>query len=102
MKSGFTNSDRFLSLAEVASAFGCSEDTVIGLIGRNRPGAAPHFFSIPELATRWRCSRATVYNRLRAVGAKVLDFAPSGKKGKKAIPVQVVLEIEARQMKRLC
>jgi predicted DNA-binding protein YlxM (UPF0122 family) len=102
MKSGSTNSGRFLSVAEVASAFGCSEGAVIDLIGRNSAVAAPHFFSIAELATRWRCSRGTVYNRLRAVGAKVLDFAPSGKKGKKAIPVQVVLEIEARQMKRLC
>jgi hypothetical protein len=85
VKSSSTNSDRLFSLAEVASALGCSEDAVIGLIGRSRPGTT-YFFSISELATRWRCSRATVYNRLRAVGAKVLDFAPSGKKGKKGDP----------------
>jgi hypothetical protein len=37
------------------------------------------FFSFTELAKRWRCSRSTVYNRLRAVGAEVLDFAPPNK-----------------------
>lgn len=59
------------------------------------------FFSIGELATRWRCSRGTVYNRLRAFGAKVLDFAPPGKRGKKAVPTSTVLQVENRQTKRL-
>jgi hypothetical protein len=59
------------------------------------------FFSIVELAIRWRCSRGTVYNRLRAEGAKVLDFAPSGKKGRKVVPVHVVSEIESRRLKKL-
>jgi len=59
------------------------------------------YFSMSELATRWRCSRGTVYNRLRATGARVLDFAPAGKKGKKAVAAGVVLEMEARQTKRL-
>ncbi len=54
-----------------------------------------------ELAARWRCSRGTVYNRLRQMGAKVLDFSVKGKKSKKAVPAVVVLQIEARQMKRL-
>jgi hypothetical protein len=101
VKSGSANSDRVLTVAEVASAFCCSEGVVIDLIGRNSSVPARDFFSIAELATRWRCSRGTVYNRLRAVGATVLDFASSGKRGKKVIPVRVVLEIEDRQMKRL-
>lgn len=66
--------------------------------------AAPtgqEFFSFKELAERWRCSRATVYNRLRSAGAKVLDFSGKGKKGKKAIPAVVVWQIENRQTKRL-
>ena len=62
---------------------------------------AREFFSFAELAQRWRCSRGTVYNRLRAVGAEVLDFAPRGKKGKKVIPVATVRRIEERRMKRL-
>jgi hypothetical protein len=65
------------------------------------PGRQP-FFSFQELAERWRCSRGTVYNRLRAVGARVLDFGSSGKKSKKAVPIDVVLQIENRQTRRLC
>jgi hypothetical protein len=59
------------------------------------------FFSFAELAKRWRCSRGTVYNRLRALGAEVLDFAPPSKKGRKVIALNVVLRIEQRRMKRL-
>jgi hypothetical protein len=59
------------------------------------------YFSFAELAERWRCSRATVYNRLRGVGAQVLDFAAPGKKGKKVIPVRAVLQIEEKRMRRL-
>jgi hypothetical protein len=59
------------------------------------------YLSFAELARRWRVSRATVYNRLRAVGAEVLDFAARGKKGRKVIALNVVLQIEQRRMKRL-
>ena len=59
------------------------------------------FYSIAELASRWRCSRGTVYNRLRAEGARVLDFAPSGKRGKKVIPAKTVLQIETQKTKKL-
>ncbi len=59
------------------------------------------YLSFAELARRWRCSRGTVYNRLRSVGAQVLDFAPPGKRSKKVIPVKAVLQIEQRRMKRL-
>lgn len=61
----------------------------------------PAFYSIPELAHRWRCSRGTVYNRLRFAGAKVLDFATSGKKGKKLIPALTVLQIDSKYLKAL-
>ena len=63
--------------------------------------ACPPFFSISEAADRWRCSRGTVYNRLRADGATVVDFAKRGKRGQKLIPASVVLEIERRCLKRL-
>jgi hypothetical protein len=59
------------------------------------------FFSISELARRWRCSRGTVYNRLRAVGAQVLDFASGGRRGRKAVSLKTVLEIENRKTKPL-
>lgn len=73
------------------------------LLGRNVQGqAAQDYYSIGDLKMRWRCSRGTVYNWLRAVGAKVLDFAPPGKKGRKLVPASTVREIETRKTKRLC
>jgi len=68
------------------------------------PAPAPahkHFLTIPEIAERWRIARPTVYDRLRAAGAKVLDFNPRGGRGRKIIPFGVVLEIENRRLKRL-
>jgi hypothetical protein len=55
------------------------------------------YFSIPELAHRWRCSRGTVYNIIR--GKKVLDFAAPGHKGKKLVPAEIVRRIEDRNTK---
>jgi hypothetical protein len=61
------------------------------------PVERPDYFSISDLATRWRCSRGTVYNMIR--GERVLDFAAPGRRGKKLVPVDVVNRIEQRQMK---
>jgi hypothetical protein len=57
------------------------------------------FYSISELADRWRCSRALVYNVIR--GERVLDLASNGRKTKshKLIPFDVVLRIEREKMK---
>lgn len=57
------------------------------------------FYGIPELAERWRCSRASVYNRIR--GEKVVDFAANGRKGHKLVPLDVVLKIERAHLKVL-
>jgi hypothetical protein len=57
------------------------------------------FFSIRDLAERWRCSRASVYNQIR--GEMVVDFATSGKKGHKLVPLDVVLKIERARMRVL-
>ena len=89
-----------LTVPEIAGLFGCSEEAVLAFIAKNGP--RQEFFSMAELAARWRCSRGTVYNRLRSAGAKVLDFALPGKKGKKAIPVSVVQQIEDRKTKKMC
>ena len=67
--------------------------------GDSNSAGLPPFFSIPELAERWRCSRASVYNRIR--GQKVVDFAARGKKGHKIVPLDVVLKIESRHTKVL-
>src|ERR1700736_6357897 len=42
-------------------------------------GAGQPFYSISDLAERWRCSRGSVYNRLR--GERVVDFAAPGPTG---------------------
>ncbi len=68
--------------------------------GNPRAQVKQEYFSIPELAQRWRCSRGTVYNRLRAVGAEILDFAPRGKRGKKVIQTNVVMRIEKNRTRR--
>ena len=94
------DSNPTLTVDEIASLFGIPVTDVLERLARH---AAPvEYFSIPDLAKRWRCSRGTVYNRLRAHGAKVLDFAPNGKKGKKVVAASTVLQLEVRQTKRLC
>jgi hypothetical protein len=57
------------------------------------------FYSIPELAERWRCSRGSVYNRIR--GEMVVDFAARGRKGHKLVPLDVVLKIERAHLRVL-
>jgi hypothetical protein len=51
------------------------------------------FYSIGELAVRWRVSRSAVYVYLR--GYPVIDFAPSpGRRGHKIVSAEVVRSIE--------
>ena len=88
-----------LSISEIALAFGIPESAVREKIASR--GTPQAFFSIQELGDRWRCSRGTVRNRLRASGAKVLDFASPGKRSKKAIARGVVFQIENRKTKLL-
>jgi hypothetical protein len=66
---------------------------------QNKSQVEPALFSISDLAQRWRCSRATVYNMLR--GEEVIDFAPApGRKGHKLISLEVVRRIETRRARR--
>ena len=69
------------------------------VIELHQPKARPssNYFSISDLAGRWRCSRGTVYNLIR--GERVLDFAAPGRRGKKLVPADVVGRIEQRRMK---
>jgi hypothetical protein len=59
------------------------------------------FLTVSELAQRWRIARPTVYDRIRALDLKVLDFNPRTGRGRKLIPFGAVLEIENRQLRRL-
>jgi len=69
--------------------------------GKHRDLRVQPYYSIPELAERWRCSRGTVYNRLRLAGAKVLDFSTAGGKSKKLVPALTVSQLEAKFTKAL-
>jgi hypothetical protein len=91
--------DGRFSIAEFSTLTGLPEELLRKKINGTALGQA--FFSIQELAARWRCSRATVYNRLRAEGAKVLDFSARGKKGRKAVSATEIHQIEAQRTRRL-
>jgi hypothetical protein len=62
----------------------------------NKAGQMLPYYSISDLAERWRCSRGTVYNVIR--GERVLDFAAAGHRGKKLVPAEVVRRIEQRKI----
>jgi hypothetical protein len=95
------NFAKLISVAEVASLFGYSEDVVLKILDRHSEPLRQEFFSIGELARRWRCSRGTVYNRLRLANVKVLDFGVAGRKSKKLVPAAVVLHLEIKYTKAL-
>ena len=91
-----------LRISEFAEIFGFTSDAIIEAIGRNRRAVKAPFYSIPELAERWCCSRAKVYAILRDAGYKLLDLAIPGKdKGKRLIPASVVEQIERSRMRSL-
>ena len=87
------------TISEFAGLLGFDETDIKERIARGSD--KQEYYSIRELAERWRVSRGTVYNRLRSAGAKVLDFAAPGGRSKKVVSVSVVLQIEARKTK-LC
>jgi hypothetical protein len=99
------NSVGSLSIEKVTSRSStrgnCVKSLLPDLPSRDNSHGQQPFYSIPELAVRWRCSRGTVYNRLRFVGAKVLDFASAGKKGKKLVPALTIFQIESKNLKAL-
>jgi len=66
---------------------------------RPRTDAQP-FFSISDLAARWRVSRSAVYGYLR--GYQVIDFAPApGRKGHKLVSAEIVRQIEWERLRMM-
>ena len=91
-----------LSIAELADVFGFPVPALVEAINRNRQAVKKPFYSIPELAKRWNCSRATVYNVLRESELKVLTVAQkSAKKGKWNVPASIVEHIEQSRMEAI-
>src|SRR5260370_37727114 len=81
-----------LTVDEIAALFGIPVNTVRERLARHN--SPQEYFSIPDLAKRWRCSRGTGYNRLRVHGAKVLDFVPNGQRGKIFVAASAVMLLE--------
>lgn len=76
------------------------EATGTDFAASNTAKCAQALYTIPNLAERWHCSRATVYNILR--GEMVIDFSPRpGRKGHKLVSAEVVRQIESRRARRL-
>ncbi len=98
---GIRDSQKQLALSLLATLLGIDESAIREMIA-TRGQNQQDYYSIRDLAMRWRVSRGTVYNRLRSAGAKVLDFSAPGKRSKKAVHVSVILQIEAQKTRRLC
>jgi hypothetical protein len=60
---------------------------------RQRRSDGQAYFTIPQLASRWVCSRAEVYAILRASAAKVLDIGEGSKRSKTLVPAEVVARL---------
>src|SRR5258706_16182525 len=88
-----------ISISELADVFGLPASALASAVERNRRAIKKPFYSIPELAKRWNCSRATVYNVLRESEFKLLSLSREGKeKGKWNVPASAVEHIEQSRM----
>ena len=96
-----TTEDHF-SIEEFAGLFGFPAEAILVAMERNRSAINKPFYSIPDLARRWCCSRATVYTILRESEFKLLDMRRTKKgKGKWNVPSAVVEQIEKSRMRSL-
>lgn len=55
------------------------------------------YFTIAELAERWKSSQSSVARYLRINGCKVLDLAIGKRKGKKIVPAKEVIRLEEKR-----
>ena len=91
-----------ISISELADVFGLPATALVSAVERNRRVIKKPFYSIPELAKRWNCSRATVYNILRESESKLLNLTRKDKKkGHWNVPASVVERIELARMDSL-
>jgi hypothetical protein len=92
-----------LPIAEFASLFGFPPETVVRAIEaqRQRRSDRQAYFTIPQLAERWSCSRAQVYAVLRAAAVKALDIGEGGKRSKTLVPADAVERLEKSRMEKM-
>jgi hypothetical protein len=93
----------YLPIAEFASLFGFPAEAVISAIEaqRQRRSDRQAYFTIPQLAERWSCSRAQVYALLRASAVKVLDIGEGSKRSKTLIPADAVDRLEKARTEKM-
>lgn len=57
------------------------------------------FYTVRELAARWKCGKSSVERYMRLNGCKVVDLAVGHPKGKKIVPAKEVLRLEEKRMR---
>jgi hypothetical protein len=82
-----------LSIREFADLFGFTPEALLAAIENLGMKHPKPFFTIPDLALRWRCSRGNVYNVLRKHDVKLLDV------NKRLVPAEAVERIERMNTK---
>ena len=94
--------ERF-TIAEFADMLGFPVAALNAIIAKNRSAIKKPFYTISQLADRWGCSRAQVYNILREAEYKILNAASKGSEKRKSwrIPASMVEKIEQSRMERL-
>jgi hypothetical protein len=91
-----------VAITDLAEALNIPSSAVIAAIENSRRTIKKAFYSIPELAKRWNCSRATVYNILRESESNLLNLSDRTKKRNRwSVPAAVVKRIEERRMEPL-
>ena|SRR5580704_1076349 len=83
-----------VTVQELANLFHIPVEAVITAIEtqrRNKP-----FYSIRDLAARWRCSKSSVYNIVDKCDVKTLHFGFGKKRGVRLISAESVERIEHR------
>lgn len=94
--------ERF-TVAEFSEMLGFPVAALNAIIAKNRAAVKRPFYNISQLADRWDCSRAQVYNILREAEFKVLNTASKNSEERQRwrIPASVVEKIEQNRMERL-
>lgn len=91
------------TISEFADMLGFPAAALNAIIAKNRAAIRKPFYNISQLADRWDCSRAQVYNILRETEFKVLNTASKNSEERQSwrIPASVVEKIEQSRMERL-
>jgi hypothetical protein len=91
------------TIAQFADMLGFPVAALDAIITKNRTAIKRPFYNIAQLADRWRCSRAQVYNILREAEFKVFNTASKDSEDRQSwrIPASVVEKIEQSRMEHL-